>query len=431
MVCPNCNYQIPTEAAFCPNCGARLPQQNAAAQTPSQQSAAVQTPSQPKKKNTALLVGIIAGAATLICAAILVVVLLVVNKPSQPVNAGTGADIVTNNPQDVPKKPEERFNYAEKLLEDGEYAQAEEILLGLKDYEGAAELAAYASACQEREEQHFAQAKEAFDALGDFRDAKELAGKCQEQQTYQDAVAKMNAKDFSAAAELFDSIPGVNDADSLKAECRAQLTNEQIDRLLADGKWADALALLDSEDGKSYPNRDNVAKDCRNRVDYATALDAMENKYYYTAYKLFSSLGDYEKSRENAQLCKRPLPATAELYRNQAYKRQAVRLNLDNANDGYFTYVRIYDAQGKDIVSTVFLHPGKTAAIYLPDETYVLKAAYCKTGEWYGELEMFGDDDAIYKNICSFTLTLAGRWGYWYYTFDDRLDGTTVSRTDF
>lgn len=421
MVCPNCNYQITTPGAFCPNCGARLPQE----------MNDVKPSSPPKKKNHLLIIGIAAGAAILVGIAVLVFVVLAVKKPAQTVNLGPGT-VTDNTGKDSgtgKDSTEDPMAAAEKLLKEGEYAKAEEILRGLDGYEGAAELAAYAAACRESENQNYAKAKDAFDALGNFRDAKERADKCREQLTYLDAVEKMNAKDYSAAAELFESIPGVNDADSLKAECKAQLTNEQIKRLLADGKWADALVLLDSEDGQNYPDRDSVAKDCRNRVDYATALDAMENKYYYTAYRLFSELGDYEKSRENAKLCKRPLPATGELYRNQAYKRQTIQLNLDNANDGYFTYVRIYDAQGKDIVSTAFLHPGKTAVVYLPDQTYILKAAYSKTGEWFGEQEMFGDD-AIYKNITSFTLTLVGR-GYWYYTFDDRLEGSTVSRTDF
>ncbi len=430
-------YQSPSQQTF------ESPSQQTSRQTyqsPSQQT--YQTPSQPKKRNNMLLVGIVTGAAALIGVIVLIVVLLAVKKPAPQINAGTNDDTVTNNTQkdsekdsgkntkeNVSKKPEERYAYAEQLLEDGDYAKAEEVLRELKDYQDAAKLAAYASACLKREEQNFEQAKKAFEALGSFKDAKEQAGKCQEQLTYLDAVEKMNAKDYSAAAKLFESIPGVNDADSLKAKCKAQITNEQIDHLLADGKWADALALLDSEDGKTYPNRDSVVKDCKNRTNYAAALNAMENKYYYTAYKLFSELGDYEKSKENARLCKRPLPETGELYRNQEYKRQAVQLNLDNANDGYFTYVRIYDAQGQNIVSTVFLHPGKTAVIYLPDKTYILKAAYSKTAEWFGELEMFGED-ATYKNITSFSLSLIG-WGYWYYTFDDRLKGTTESIADF
>lgn len=426
MVCPYCNNEITTTGAFCPNCGAQL----------KQEMKDVQPPSPPKKKNLLPIIGIAAGAAVLIGVAVLVIVLLTAKKPAQTanVNPGTVADVAETGSKpvqnDAKDSAAESLASAEKLLEDGEYEKAEEILLGLNDYEGAAELAAYAAACRETENQNYAKALEAFDALGDFKDAKERADKCREQLTYLDAVEKMNAKDFSAAAELFDAIPGVNDADSLKAECKAQLTNAQIDQLLADGKWADALVLLDSEDGQKYPDRDNVAKDCRNRVDYAAALDAMENKYYYTAYNLFTALGDYEQSRENAALCQRPLPSTGELYRNQEYKRQTVQLNLKNPNDGYYTYVRIYDPQGKTIVSTAFIHPGKTAVIYLPDRSYLLKAAYSKTGDWFGEQEMFGDE-AIYKKLFTFELTQVGRYGYWVYTFDDRLEGSTESRTDF
>ena len=43
------------------------------------------------------------------------------------------------------------------------------------------------------------------------------------------------------------------------------------------------------------------------------------------------------------------------------------------------------------------MRSGKGAVVYLPDRSYLMKAAYSK-GPWFGENEMFGDD-AIYKEL--------------------------------
>ena len=80
-------------------------------------------------------------------------------------------------------------------------------------------------------------------------------------------------------------------------------------------------------------------------------------------------------------------------------------------------------------MSSTFIRNGKGTVIYLPEDSYLIKAAYGK-GTWYGEKEMFGDD-AIYKQLFTTTLTNAGHWGTWYYNFEDELEGTTVKLEDF
>lgn len=166
------------------------------------------------------------------------------------------------------------------------------------------------------------------------------------------------------------------------------------------------------------------------KAQYAQAKEAFEKKMYYTAYKMFTALGKYEDAASLASKCKRPTPETGELSRNSDYKRKTVRLNLNNKlKGGYNIYVRIYDSTGETFVSSAFVRSGKGAVVYLPDRSYLMKAAYSK-GPWFGENEMFGDD-AIYKELFTFSLEQVGRHGYWYCNFEDELNGTTVSREDF
>lgn len=163
---------------------------------------------------------------------------------------------------------------------------------------------------------------------------------------------------------------------------------------------------------------------------YAKAKEAMENKLYYTAYNLFTELGSYKDAASLASKCQRPTPDTGELSRNSDYKRKTCRLNLKNKlKGGYNIYVRIYDSTGNVFVSSTFIRSSKGAVIYLPEDTFLIKAAYGK-GAWYGEQEMFGDD-AIYKELFTATLTNAGRYRTWVFEFEDELDYKTITREEF
>ena len=209
----------------------------------------------------------------------------------------------------------------------------------------------------------------------------------------------------------------------------AKKVHAQIDDALARKDWAGALTLLKGQYGNSYPDYANAVKNCQNHLDYNEAKQAMDKKLYYTAYQLFSSLGSFEDASEMARLCLRPTPNSGELSRNAAYSRTAVRLNLTNGlSDHYYVYLRAYDSTGNIIVSTCFIQPGKTVSIYLPDDTFLFKAAFGK-GPWFGEEEMFGDE-SFYKEMFTQSLEKTGG-GYYYLTFDDILAYDAIDREDF
>ncbi len=428
MICPNCKNEITTVGSFCPHCGFRL----------SQQVVFVGEP--PKKKHTGLLIGIIAGAAVLLCIALFIVLLskqkkdapVVVDTPSATQTQTVEKDSKIKLPDLIGKKeadPAAEYAAALDLLERKEYAQAQEALAKLEDYEDAKELAAYAGARLLLAQEKYEEAKAAFDALGDVRDAKQLSDQCKNELTYQEAVAKKAAGDYEAAAKLFSKIPGVKDADQLAADCWAQVANDKITAALDKQDWAGALALLEGKDGKNYPNYASVVQNCRNHVDYAQARKAMDAKRFYTAYKLFSALGDYEDARQQASLCQRPMPNSKELYRNKNFDKEAIRLNITNSlTSGANLYVRIYDSTGNVLVSTTFVQHGKAVALYLPDETFRFNLS-CSRDSWYGEEEAFGAD-GTYATLGYVSLNKLGR-GYYYIILKDLLEYKTISWEDF
>ena len=70
-----------------------------------------------------------------------------------------------------------------------------------------------------------------------------------------------------------------------------------------------------------------AAADAANEAQYNQAKEAMNEKYFYTAYKLFSELGGYKDAAEQAKFCQRPMPKTKQRYRNPSFKQEAIRLN--------------------------------------------------------------------------------------------------------
>ena len=417
MICPKCNHEIPAGGAFCPKCGFRLTQEKAPA-------AAVKAEPEKKNGNKGLLIGVIVAAAVVVCALLVVIVLLVNGKKEDVEKEPSGKQSTVK----VDRAKE--YDKALELLEQGEYAQAQEALTQLGDYEDAQNLAAYAAARLLLAQEKYKEAKEAFAALGSVRDASALAAQCQNEVTYQEAVAKKAAGEYAAAKELFAQIPGVRDADDQAADCRIQMANAEIAAAIGRKDWDSALDLLDSEDGKTYPDWSNVRQDCFNHANYDKAKAAMENKLYYTAYQMFSAMGNYQDAKSMAAMCQRPTPETGEMYRHPDHKLQACAQSLVNElKGGYSIYVRIYDAHDNVLVSSAFLRAGKSVVLFLPENTYRIKAAY-GTGAWFGEREMFGDD-AIYKDLGTSTRTKLNRWTIWRITFSDVLYGDTVNREDF
>ena len=292
------------------------------------------------------------------------------------------------------------FAQAKEQYAAGAYAEALALLESIPDLP---ETEALGKQCQDQ--LTFAQAKAQYEAgaytealallegVPDLPETKALQKQCEDRLIYAQAMEKYAAGAYSEAAELFAQIPDVDDAAKLKQECQQQLHHDKIRAALDKKDWASALALLNDSLGKSYPDRKNALQLCQNHVKYAEAVKALAEGNNYAAYLAFTALGDFEDAAAKAKSCIVNKPSTGETYRNSKYTRKDCQQWIVTPNDGVYTYMKIYCKRGtvEELVSCIFIHPGKTAKITLPAGDYIFKVAYGK-GNWFGPPDMFGDD---------------------------------------
>ena len=251
----------------------------------------------------------------------------------------------------------------------------------------------YAKAREQYEAGAYAEAIAQLATIQDMPEADDLRKACQDRLIYASAMDLYTAGAYAEAAELFAQIPDVEDANALLQDCRAQTQNEKIKAALDQKNWASALALLNDSLGQNYPGRKDALTLCQNHIKYEEAEKALAEGKNYTAYQAFAALGKFEDAAAKAKACIVSKPSTGETYRNSRYSQKDCRQWIVTPSDGYYTYMKIYCQRGtsEELVSCIFIHPGKTAKITLPAGDYIFKVAYGK-GNWYGPTEMFGDD---------------------------------------
>lgn len=291
-----------------------------------------------------------------------------------------------------------KYNEGASLLESGEYGEAYKVFSMLDDFDDSVDMAAY---CQKgmryrdavtlMEEESFSEAKEGFDAISGFKDASELSKQCSQALDYEEAMSLYEEGDYAAAAAAFASAGEYRNAQKYVAECNTYVDYDRAKQLMETGEYDEAKALLAPLDSAVFTDKDALVTECENMPLYLEAKTALENDKRYTAYSLFSSLGDFKDSATLASSCKVSKPSTGEIYRNSAYKGSACSLTIKPpTGDGSSTYIKIYSSDGA-LVSCVFINAGDKSKVNLPAGSYRLKAAY-GFGEWFGEEDMFGDD---------------------------------------
>ena len=289
---------------------------------------------------------------------------------------------------------------AKEQYEAGAYTEALALLESIPDLPEAETLRkqcqdqlTFAQAKAQCEAGAYAEALTLLEGIPDLPEAKALRKQCQDRLTYAQAMAKYEAGAYAEAAELFAQIPDVDDAAQLKQECQQQLHHDKIKAALDKKDWASALALLNDSLGKSYPDRKNALQLCQDHIKYEEAVKALAKGNNYTAYVAFTALGDFEDAAAKAKSCVVKKPSTGETYRNSKYTRKDCQQWIVTPSDGIYTYMKIYSLRGtaEELVSCIFIHPGKTAKITLPAGDYIFKVAYGK-GNWYGPTDMFGDE---------------------------------------
>ena len=291
------------------------------------------------------------------------------------------------------------FAQAKTQYEAGAYAEALALLESIPDLPEAEALRkqcqdqlTFAQAKAQYEAGAYAEALALLEGVTDLPEAEALRKQCQDQLTFAQAKAQYEAGAYAEAAELFAQIPDVNNAAQLAQECK-QLYYDKITAAMDRKDWANAIALLNDSLGKSYPDRKNALQLCQNHIEYEEAVKALAEGKNYAAYLTFTALGDFEDAAAKAKSCVVKKPSTGETYRNSKYTRKDCRQWIVTPSDGIYTYMKIYSLRGtvEELVSCIFIHPGKTAKITLPAGDYIFKVAYGK-GNWFGPTDMFGDD---------------------------------------
>ena len=454
--CPNCGERLSEETSRPAQEVAGTPQPSPEAEAfqvaPAAEVPPVQDASErAKKKQTGLLAGGIGGGLLLITLAVLLIVILPAQRRLKQYNEGVelidqkqfakAAECFGKLGDYEDAKQLADYASGRDAFDRGNYRQAEETFLRLGDFldapvrlVGARQELLYENAKQNMERGNYTEALSALEQIPDLKEATTLAHQCRDRiayaeaqalfsseayeealiqldgiddlpeaetlrqncldiLTYRDAMEKYTMGAYAEAAELFAKVPHIENSTALLAECKQKAHHEKIQVALDSRSWADALALLNEDLGQDYPNRNEVVSSCQTHLKYEQAEKALSDGNNYTAFMLFTALGDFEDAATRAKACSVSRPANGETYRNSSYAQRDCQQQIRTPNDGIYTYMKIYAKQGdrEELVSCIFIHPGKSVSIYLPAGKYIYKVAY-GSGDWYGEKEMFGDE---------------------------------------
>jgi len=379
MYCSKCGEPIPDEAGFCAKCGAAVtPDPNAmqsGAQTYNAPAGPPYAPPQPypRKRMSRTVKAILIVSAVLVVAA-----------------AGVATALLL-----IEGEKNSKFEAATDLMNEGKSEEAKAAFLNLKDYKDSGELAEkcqidmdYDAAKALFDAGKYEEAEKAFAELGEYEDAAKLALLCRNKLDYNAAVALKDGKNYTAALAAFNKLTGYEDSAELAALCQKYLDYDAAKALLAAKDYSGAEEAFTKLG--SFEDSEALALECSNSIKYIEADAAFKEGKFFTAYEIFSGLVGFNDSDARMKACIQKKPGTKEIYHNKKYSKKNVTFKIKTANDKIFTFMKIYASNG-DLVSMVFIAPGKTAKFRLPSGTYKIKEAMGK-GNWYGTKEMFGTD---------------------------------------
>lgn len=401
MYCRQCGYKMADGECFCTQCGTPVaqvsrPADPGAAIWPTaghegagwQSQAAVPPPvwqgapygqpamdaARPKSRKKPLVIALIAvGCALVLAAGVLVPVLI------EEERAG-------------------RYETAMGLMDNEEYEAAIAAFAEMGDYRDAPEMAEecrssmdYDAAQALMDAGEYEQACKGFAALGSYRDAEDKAQECQNIMDYNEAQGLMNAREYSKARDLFTALGEYRDARDKAKLCQNILDYEAAQAAMDEGRYADAKNIFDRLG--SYEDSAFLSAECQNNIDYIAADEAYNSGFFFTAYKRLSLLSGFSDASARAEACIQPPPASAELYHQPDYAKK-ISVYIKNKGKSLGLMVKFYAVDGGELVSTVYVAPGKKVKIRLPRGKYMCKCAWGP--QWFGDKEYFGDN-AFYE----------------------------------
>jgi len=144
------------------------------------------------------------------------------------------------------------YTNALNLMNEGSYAQAQEIFDALGDYHESRELSLqcrYSAAQQLFDSGDYEQAMAAFKALGDYNDCAARAGQCADimkDNEYYAVLGLIDEGRYEEAIEALTAYGDYRDAKAKIAECYALIEEENYQALVASLEGADVLTAIEA-----------------------------------------------------------------------------------------------------------------------------------------------------------------------------------------
>jgi len=288
----------------------------------------------------------------------------------------------------------------------------------------------YNAALQLMENGSFSEAKAAFLSLGDYSDSSELAAECQSEMDYYAAMVLMESREYEAAGEIYESLGSFKDSASLAVECANWIIYLEAQSLRNSGDHAAALPLLETLALSDFEDSDDLAFDSSCTLIYEEAERAYDDELFYSAYTLFMEISFFNDAASRAEDCIQDYPSSGQVYRNDNYSGTGVSLRIRTPRDDTRpTFLKIYTEDGVH-VSSVFIRGGDSPTVRIPSGTYMIKQAVGVN--WFGQEEMFGDDNAYYQvllfNDNQTTMRLTS--GSWNLTLRGATNGNVGTRNE-
>lgn len=201
-----------------------------------------------------------------------------------------------------------QFKHAEQLVDDDRYVEARKILDKLGDYDGKAELIKecdYFDANSAMMSKNYEQAIELFSKLGNYKNAEAYINEC----NYQIALSLYNDNKLEQAGEAFSKLNGYKDSADYITDCNYQNANA----LYQAGNYEQAEPLFKALNG--YKDSADKCDSC----DYMLANNLLEQGKYEEAAEAFEALDGYLDSDNMINECK--YQEAVDLYSSEDYEK--------------------------------------------------------------------------------------------------------------
>lgn len=306
------------------------------------------------------------------------------------------------------------FNEAVKYMKDGDYQQAIETLNTIPEHAKSEAYINYCQGLQSLANGYLADAEEYLNKAGNIEDSAKY-------QSYISGLRKLDegsdADTFTAAETLFNSAGGVLDSKDLVTYCQAM-------KAFAGNNDAEASTklqkVIDSNIGSAYKQKastvmayydavqkfeagdDSALEELKSILasndpiiagksspykTYAEAMNLFEEKKFFSAYNLFSSIPEVRDAKEKAESCFQSRPKSKIIYNRK--KSTQTKLKIVDSKDGLDMFVKIYN-KNDVLMETLYIRDGATVTAKLPAGKYRLAIAYGDKGDWFGTKESFG-----------------------------------------